>query len=136
VLTPASHEAALGHLREHDPCLVTSAAGGAPVHELANALPRVIAEKASKVRSRARYRSCTQWWLVLDDDILIAPSWILSSEERTAISERVAQCPDVALWSKVVLFNRWQPTPPPAPAPGWFWTLWESDPHSPLALEQ
>ena len=54
--------------------LVASSLGSAPVQELLTALTRVIADKASKVRSRSRYLSCNRWWLVLDDDIFIAPS--------------------------------------------------------------
>ena len=117
-LTRTSPDAAFGHLRDHEQHLVASSLGSAPVQELLSALPRVIAGKASKVRSRSRYLSCNRWWLVLDDDILIAPSSILTASERAEISRRVAECPDIALWSKVVLYNRRQPTPAPDPAPG------------------
>ena len=131
-LTPAPPRAAFGHLPEHVPHLVTSALGSAPVQELVEALPRVIAQKASKVRSRTRYLSCDQWWLVLDDDILIAPSTILTGRERVGLSRLVAECPDIGLWSKVILYNRRQPTAPPDPAPGWFWTIWECSAYAPL----
>ena len=131
-LTPMPPSAAFGHLREHEPDLVTSALGSARVQELVSALPRVIAEKAFKVRSRTRYLSCDRWWLVLDDDILIAPSSILTSSERAEVSRRVAECPDTGTWSKVILYNRRQPTAPPELAPGWFWTIWEYSAHAPL----
>ena len=131
-LTRMPPDAAYGHLPENDPHLVTSALGSAPVQELISALPRVITEKASKVRSRTRYLSCDRWWLVLDDDILIAPSSILTSSERAEVSRRVAECPDIDLWSKVILYNRRQTTAPPDPAPGWFWTIWECSAHAPL----
>ena len=132
VLTPTGPAGAFGHLPEHERGLVTSSLGCAPVAELMSALPRVIAEKTGKVRARTRYRSCKQWWLVLDDDILFAPSSILTSRERESASRRVAECPEIGLWSKIVLYNRFQPTPPPDPAPGWFWTLFERPAHSPL----
>lgn len=88
VLTPATDKTAIGHLREHEPFLVTSALGSAPVQELVEELPRAIAEKAVKVRARTRHRSCLQWWLVLDDDILIAPSSILGCDERGHLGAR------------------------------------------------
>ena len=132
VLTPVRPSGAFGHLREHQWHLVTSSLGSAPVAELISALPRVIAKKTRKVHARTRYPSCKQWWLVLDDDILFAPSSILTSGEKDAVSSRVAECPEIGLWSKVVLYNRFQPTPPPDPAPGWFWTLRECSVHSPL----
>ena len=133
VLTPTRPGGAFGHLPEHEWGLVTSSLGSAPVVELMSALPRVIAEKTGKVRARTRYRSCKQWWLVLDDDILFAPSSILTSGERETVARRVAECPEIGLWSKIVLYNRFQSTPPPDPAPGWFWTLFECSAHSPLS---
>ena len=132
ILLPMRSSGAFGHLREHERHLVTSCLGSVPVVELISALPRVIAEKTRKVRARTRYLSCKQWWLVLDDDILFAPSSILTSGEKEAVSNRVAECPEIGLLSKVVLYNRFQPTPPPDPASGWFWTLRECAAHSPL----
>ena len=131
-LTPVPRGGAFGHLPEHDPDLVASALGSAPVGELLSALPRVIAEKTSSIRSRSRYLSCDRWWLVLDDDILLAPASILFVPERRRISRCVAECADTALWSKVILYNRRQATPPPDPAPGWFWAIWECPTHPPL----
>ena len=132
VLMPVLPEAALGHLPEHEQYLVASSHGSSPLSELVAVLPSVIAKKTDKVRNRTRCKSCTQWWLLLDDDILIAPSEILRFDERAMISTVVAECPDISLWSKVVLFSRRQPTPPPDLPPGWFWPLWESSVHSPL----
>ena len=132
ILSPTSPSGAFGHLPEHEQHLVTSSLGSAPVAELISALPRVIDEKTRKFHKRTRYRSCKQWWLVLDDNILIAPSSFLTSGEKEAVSSCVAECSEIGLWSKVVLYNRFQPTPPPDPAPGWFWTLWECAAHSPL----
>ena len=123
---------AFGHLREHDSGLVSSTSGGAPVEELLSNLPRVISDKSRKMRSRTRCLSHDQWWLVLDDDILIAPASILSDNERALVSRQVAQCPDIGLWSKVVLCNRRQPTAPPDPPPYWHWTIWDSSNHPPL----
>ena len=132
-LTPMPPGGAFGHLPEHDPALVASSLGSAPVEELLLALPRVIAEKSSNLRSRSRYLSCDRWWLVLDDDILLAPSSFLTVAEKDRVSRRVAECPDIALWSKVILCNRRQPTPPPDPAPGWFWAIWECRAHRPAS---
>ena len=132
ILIPVPPEAARGHLPEHEQGLVASSHGSAPLSELVAVLPSVIAEKTNKVRNRTRYKSCPQWWLLLDDDILIAPASILRPDERKSIFKAVAECPDISFWSKAVLFNRRQPTPPPDLPPGWFWVLWESTAHSPL----
>ncbi len=131
-LTPMPGGGAFGHLPEHDRNLVTSTHGSFPVEELLSALPRAIAEKTSKVRSRTRYLSCDRWWLVLDDDILLASASFLTVPERDRVSRCVTECADIALWSKVVLYNRRHATPPPDPAPGWFWPIWECPAHAPL----
>jgi len=131
-LTPMPPGSAFGHLPEHVSALVTSALGFFPLEELLSALPHVIADKTSKIRSRSRYRSCDRWWLVLDDDILLAPASFLSIAEKDRVSRCVTECLDIATWSKIVLYNRRQPTPPPEPPPGWFWPVWESPAHAPL----
>ncbi|MDD9979841.1 MAG: hypothetical protein OXU81_00515 [Gammaproteobacteria bacterium] len=131
-LTPMPPSGAFGHLPEHDPALVASALGSAPLEELLSALPCVIAQKTSDLHSRSRYRSCDRWWLILDDDILLAPASFLTVPERDRVCRCVTECSDIASWSKVVLYNRRQPTPPPDPAPGWFWAIWECPAHAPL----
>ena len=132
VLVAVSPNGAFGHLPAHDRGLVTSSLGSIPVTDLMAVLPKVIAEKTPKIRRRTRYLSCNQWWLVLDDDILFAPPSILTTGERQAVSSCVAQCSEIGLWSKVVLYSRYKRTPSPDPSPGWFWTLFECSSHSPL----
>ena len=134
ILRPTNRSGAFGHLPEHEPDLVSPSRGFLIVEDLISALPRVIEKKTLKFHDRTRYRSCKQWWLVLDDNTLKAPSSVLANREKAAVSSRVAECPEIGLWSKVVLYSRFQPTPPPAPAPGWFWPLWECAAHSPLPL--
>ena len=131
-LTPMSPEVAFGHFPEHEPALNAYALGTAPVEEFLSALPRVIAERTASIRTRSRYLSCARWWLVLDDDILLAPASFLTLPERDRISRCVTERAGIALWSKVVLYNRRQVTPPPDPAPGWFWAIWECPTHTPL----
>ena len=91
-----------------------------------------VREKAKKVRGGTRAREYDRWWLVLDDEILVAPIEILTREERADIQTRVRDCPDRSIWSKIVLMNRFQSVTPPQTAPKSYWAVWEESRHPPL----
>lgn len=95
--------------------------------------------KAKKRHSRAaRY---DRWWLVLDDDVLIAPRAVLMPGERAEIEEAIRLSNQEGTWSKVVLVSRRHHAgdtecPPDAEAlrerPKWYWPMWEAAEHAPL----
>ena len=86
-------------------------------------------ERREKGRRADRY---DRWWLVLDDEILIAPKELLGPEERGAVEERVRACSGRGRWSKIVLVSRFQTSPLPPKTPKWFWPLWEHPGDPPL----
>ena len=89
-------------------------------------------EKADKVREGKRAREYDRWWLVFDDEILIAPIAILTREEQDEIEARVRDCPGREVWSKIVLMSRFQAVPPPQKTFKWFYSLWEDSFHPSL----
>ena len=91
-----------------------------------------IKEKGDKVRSGRRAKKYDRWWLVFDDEILMAPIEILTGEERGEIEARVCDCPGRAIWSKIVLMSRFQRVPPPQTVPKPYSVIWEDSSHPPL----
>ena len=100
---------------------------------LSERLVSIVDEKATKVRKGNRSRTYNQWWLVLDDEVLIAPFAILTAEERTEIGTRVRECDGRQQWSKIVMVSRFQ-TRSDGSQEKWFYALWE-DPRHPLLPE-
>lgn len=90
-----------------------------------------ISEKADKVRRGPRAKKYDQWWLVFDDEILVAPADSLA-REHAEIEARVRDLPDTTMWSKIVLMSRFQTVPPPQTAPKRYWSVWEDSNHLPL----
>ena len=90
-----------------------------------------IKEKADKVLRGPRAKKYDRWWLVFDDEILIAPADSLV-RERAEIEARVRDSPDRTIWSKIVLMSRFQTVPPPQAAPKRYWSVWEDSKHPPL----
>ena len=88
-----------------------------------------VRDKADKVRSGKRAKKYDRWWLVFDDDILVAPIETLTTEERGEIEARVRDCPSRAIWSKIVLMSRFQTVPPPQTTPKWYCAVWEDSRH-------
>ena len=97
---------------------------------------RIIAcvkEKVEKIRKSDRACRYSQWWLVFDDEIVIAPiQQILSVDERSRIEASVRERLDTVRLSKIVLVSRFQTTPPPAKEDRWFYAPWEDPRHPPL----
>ena len=109
---------------------VSSDEGG--ILPLADRVADVVARKAAKVAKGRRASSYDRWWLVLDDEVLIAPKTLLDERERREIEARVRECGGRERWSKIVLVSRFQSEPPPARPPKRYWPLWEHPCHAPL----
>ena len=95
---------------------------------------RIITEmknKTDKVRNGTRARRYDRWWLVFDDEILIAPIGALELSEQTRIATKVRKCVDQGLGSKIVLVSRFQAVPCPQNPSKWFWAPWEDPRHPP-----
>ena len=84
-----------------------------------------IDKKSSKVRKTKPIKGDCLWWLVFDDEIVMAPTGILGGS-REKIENGVRDKIDTRLWSKVVLVSRFQSERPPPVRPKWFWPLWEN----------
>ena len=100
---------------------------------------RIIAEtrkKTDKVRNGDRAKNYCQWWLVFDDEILIAPIGVLMASEESSIATAVQNSIDRNLWSKIVLVSRFQAAPHSQGHPKRFWAPWEDDRHPPLPRSQ
>ena len=88
-------------------------------------LVRWIDKKSSLVRKTKPIDGNRIWWLVFDDEIVVAPAKFLM-ESREQIENIVRNKIDTKLWSKVVLVSRFQLDRPPPIRPKWFWPLWEN----------
>ena len=96
---------------------------------------RIIAEtrkKTEKVRNGGRAKSYHQWWLVFDDEVLIAPIEVLEASEQARIATMVQNSVDRNLWSKIILVSPFQAVHSPPKPSKWFWAPWEDDRHPPL----
>lgn len=96
---------------------------------------RMIAEtrkKTEKVRNGGRAKSYGRWWLVFDDEVLIAPIEVLAASEQARIATTVQNSIDRNLWSKIVLVSRFQAVRSTQTPSKWFWVPWEDARHPPL----
>ena len=84
-----------------------------------------IDKKSSKVTKVKPIDEDRHWWLVFDDEIVMAPAGILG-KSREKIENDVRDNIDMELWNKVVLVSRFQLERPPPKRPKWFWPLWEN----------
>ncbi len=84
-----------------------------------------IDKKSSKVRRLNPINGTASWWLVFDDEIVMAPATFLE-ESRDKIENCLRERIDTELWSKIVLVSRFQWRRPPPKQPTWFWPLWEN----------
>ena len=84
-----------------------------------------IDRKSKIVRKTKPDSDDRHWWLVFDDEIVMAPVGILG-ENRERIELGVRDNANMGLWSKVVLVSRFQLEGAPPEWPKWFWPLWEN----------
>ena len=91
-----------------------------------------ISRKTDKLQRGFRSDHYDRWWLVFDDEILIAPMAAIGKGERSQIETSVRQCHDNESWSKIVLVNRFQPSRDSATFPKSFHPLWEDPKHPAL----
>lgn len=97
---------------------------------LSEQLVSIVAEKAVKVRKGKRSGNYNQWWLIFDDEVLMAPFAILT-EERTEIDTKVRECDGRQQWSKIVIVSRFQ-TKCDGSQEKWFHAPWEDPWHPSL----
>lgn len=120
-LLPAGNQGSFIGVSEDEGYMIESA--------LEDQLSRWIDKKSAKVRKVNRTNEHCRWWLVFDDEIVVAPAGVLGRSQEE-IQSRVRCRIDKELWSKVVLVSRFQSEQPPPKQPKWFWRLWEN-PQSP-----
>ena len=99
---------------------------------LAERVAACVKEKAEKVARGSRAQQYETWWLVLDDEVLIAPKGVMSKDEQSQIEESVRTCTGRGQWSKIILMSRFQTVEPPEKQEKWYWPLWEDPRHAPL----
>ena len=124
MLDPATNEGSFSGVSVDEGCGVLVA--------LTERIPTLVKEKVKKIRKSEKARYYRQWWLVFDDEILIAPIKILSEEERSGIEASIRECEDTVQFSKIVIVSRFQFTPPPVKQDKWFYAPWEDPRHPPL----
>ena len=88
-------------------------------------------KKTCIVRKTKSVTECCRWWLVFDDEILVAPAGFLGIS-RQKIENDVRDRTNTELWSKIILVSRFQIEKPPPTQPKWFWSLWENPRHPAL----
>ena len=115
--------------------------GSSLIEEMSRAIrdkTRRVADAKKRGSRAARY---DRWWLVLDDEVMIAPSSILGADGRSEIEGTIRSTSRDGVWSKVVLVSRFQPAGDLREAPDleklqeqpkWFWPVWEAAEHAPL----
>ena len=122
-LIPASNEGSFTGVSSDKGCLVGPT--------LSERLVSIVDEKATKVQKGKRSRNYNQWWLILDDEVLIAPFAILTAKERTEIDTRVRECDGRQQWNKIVMVSRFQ-TRCDGSQEKWFYAPWEDPRHPSL----
>ncbi len=123
-LDPASNEGSFSGVSRDKGCAV--------VPTLTERILACIQEKVAKIEKSEKAGRYRQWWLVLDDEIVIAPIKILSEEDRSEIEASIRECEDTVQFSKIVVVSRFQFTPPPVMQNKWFYAPWENPRHPPL----
>ena len=91
-----------------------------------------ITHKTKKQHYGSRSHRYDRWWLVLDDEIFMAPMASLARQEICQIETLVRQLDDKAAWSKIVLVTRFQPTLRTGKLPMSFHPLWQDPRHPAL----
>ena len=122
-LIPASNRGSFAGVSVDEGCMVSET--------LCERLVAVVTEKADKVKKGKRSGKYTQWWLVVDDEVLVAPIRTLTASERVEIRTRVRKSQGISKWSKVVVVSRFRPGSDQNQE-YWFYAPWEDPGYSPL----
>ena len=125
-LVPTSNEGCFLGVSVDEGCMVGET--------LAERIVEEIRKKTGRVRNGTRAKRYDRWWLVFDDEILIAPIKVLDVSERARIAAEIRKCSYRGQWSKIVLVSRFQTVPTPQKPQKWFYTLWEEPRHSRLPV--
>ena len=123
-LIPASNEGGFSGVAADDGCIVAQT--------LSEQIVVGVGKKAIKIRDGERSEAYNRWWLIFDDEILIAPIGTLTMKERSTIENRVRECEGREQWSKIVMVSRFQIPGSPPKSLKWFHALWEDPRHPPL----
>ena len=95
--SPASNDGSLPFANQLNAYFVVSSASTRILEE--------VRAKALKVRQSERAQRYPCWWLVLDDDIVIAHEGLTTKEWRD-IRDAIASGEYIEVWSKVILISR------------------------------
>lgn len=109
-LLPEEHMSGRGIVLELLPARNRGGLSGVSVDEgtlvaqtLGDRLVATVDKKAMSVKKGQRSGKYTQWWLVVDDAVLVAPIKALTRGERNEIDKRVRESHGISTWSKVVM---------------------------------
>ena len=80
-----------------------------PAAELCREVPSVINKKSDKVMKGSRSSLYKSWWLVMLDEICLAPIVVLGQRSINSIQQAAAESVGISQWSKVVLVSRYRP---------------------------
>ncbi len=116
-LHPAGNQGSFGGVSEDEGYMIE--------RTVVDQLVRWTDKKTLAVKKMEPAHEIRLWWLVFDDEIVIAPTGIMG-ESRETIENCVRDQIDIRLWSKIVLVSRFQIERPPPIQPKWFWPLWEN----------
>ena len=83
---------------------VQSDMGIRPAGAVLDCIADVVAMKAQKVRNGTRAQSFTNWWLVVDEEIVIVHPVL--GREWIDVEDHVRLCKGIEQWNKVALFSR------------------------------
>ncbi len=124
-LMPSSNQGGFAGVSVDEGCIVAGT--------LSERLASIVRDKADKVRKGKRSGKYAQWWLVVDDKVLMAPFETLTPQERTEVRTRVRTCDGITAWSKVILVSRFHAGRDRGQGK-WFYASWE-DPRYPSLAE-
>lgn len=100
---------------------------------LAQQMVARVKEKVKKIHKSEKAGCYRRWWLVFDDEIVIASvDQVLTTEERGRIEGSLRECQETMELSKIVMVSRYQTSSPPVKQDKWFYAPWEDPRHPPL----
>ena len=101
---------------------------------VANAVKGKTEKVKNKINREASAGGYDEWWLVLVDEILVAPKEALLDEERASLESSIAKEIDQDIWDRLVLVSPARAKEYPDIQSKWSWLLWE-DPRLPSIKE-